>query len=125
VETLVRQTWAALEDGDLSALEAVLAPDARWLAVEQGPWDCENRSQILAVMRRNLENGIAGEIVEVSDAGPDRALVGFRPTDRTEGAWPLEDGIRWLVLTARDGAITEMKGCATRAAAEEYARTAG
>jgi ketosteroid isomerase-like protein len=118
---LVRRTWLALSKGDLAPLEAALAPDARWRAVEDGPWNCESREAIVEVMRRNLQNGLAGEIVEVQDRG-ERAIVGFRPERHDENAWPLEDGVRYLVLTLRgDGKIVEMKGCATRADALAYA----
>lgn len=122
MEELIRRTWAALSAGDLTALEAALAPDARWRAVEDGPWNCESRAQIVEVIRRNLATGLAGEIVDVTDLG-DRALVAFEPADPNPNGWPLEAGIRWLVLKSRDGLITEMKGCATRAAAEQYAQS--
>ena len=120
-EILVRETWDALSSGDLAAAERVLAPDARWRAVEDGPWNCESRSQIVAVLERGLASGLAGRIEEVVPAGPERAIVAFRPDRSEPGQWPLEDGVRNLVLTFRDGRIVEMKGCATRRAALEYA----
>ena len=120
MEQLVRTTWAALSEGHLTALEATLAPDARWRAVEDGPWNCESRAQIIQVMTANLANGLAGEIVDVVPMD-QQTLVSFKPSNAAPGGWPLENGIRWLVLTTRDGLITEMKGCATRAAAEDYA----
>lgn len=120
-ENLVRETWSALCEGDIAALERRLAPDARWRAVEDGPWNCESRRQIIEVLQRNLATGLAGRIEEVLPAGRDRAIVAFRP-DRAElGQWPLEDGVRNLVLTFRDGKIVELKGCVTRRAAIEYA----
>lgn len=116
----MRQTWEALSQGNLSALEAALAPDAKWRAVEDGPWNCQNRARILEVMGHNLENGLAGEIEEVLDAGA-RAVVAFRPRTQVPGAWPLDNGIRYVVLTERDGLISEMKGCADRKTALAYA----
>ncbi len=116
----IRQTWEALSSGDTEALEAILAPEAKWRAVEDGPWNCENRAMILDVMRRNLADGLSGRIEEISDVG-QRIVVGFRPDEHGPDAWPLEDGVRYIVLTTRDDLITEMKGCADRQAARAYA----
>jgi ketosteroid isomerase-like protein len=119
----VSSMWTALSDGDLAPLEFVLAPDAKWRAVEDGPWNCENRSAILDVMRRNLARGLSGRIDEVLDVG-DRIVVAFRPDDPAPGQWPLDNGVRYMVLTMRDGTTTEMTGCATRGDALAYANGA-
>ena len=120
-EELVRETWAALSRDDFGQLEAVLAPGARWRAVEDGPWNCENRSQILRVMRENRAAGLDGEVEQVRDVG-DRAIVAFRPSSETPGQWPLDNGIRYVVLTFdSEGLVSEMKGCADRAAAFSHA----
>jgi ketosteroid isomerase-like protein len=116
----VRDTWSAVARGDLDAMEAALAPDAQWRAVEDGPWNCHSRGEILEVMRGNLARGLEGEIDEVLSAG-DHTVVAFRPARSWNGAWPLDGGIRYVVLTVRDGLIAEMKGCADRAAARQYA----
>ena len=123
-ERLVRETWAALERGDYDAVERMFAPDARWVAVEAGPWDCESRTQIISVMRENRARGVlAGEVEQVLDAGRGRLLVAFRPAgDAQPGGWPLEDGLRWMVLSFdEEGLAREMKGCADRATALAYA----
>jgi ketosteroid isomerase-like protein len=119
-EQLVRDTWESLSRGEVGALEAVLAPDARWRAVEDGPWNCQNRAAILEVMGRNLDTGLAGRVEEVFDVG-QRTVVAFRPDRPGPPAWPLEDGIRYVVLSFRDGLVTEMKGCANRSVALAYA----
>jgi ketosteroid isomerase-like protein len=118
---LVRETWEAIAGGDLSVLEAVLTPDARWLAVEDGPWNCENREMILVAMGHNVEGGLSGTIEEVLDVGPERVLVGFRPDRHGPEAWPLDEGVRYMVLTLRGELVSQMKGCATRDAAVAYA----
>ena len=117
---LVHRTWDALAAGDLAALEAALAPAARWRAVEDGPWNCENRAMILEVMARNLQHGLSGRIEEAFAVG-DRVVVAFRPDDGHDRQWPLNDGVRHLVVTMGDGQVTEMKGCADRATALAYA----
>jgi len=40
---------------------------------------------------------------------------------REQGVWPLDDGIRYMVVTMRDGLIVEMKGGADRQVALSYA----
>jgi ketosteroid isomerase-like protein len=120
-EELIRQTWAAIAGGDLGVLESVLAPQARWRAVEDGPWNCENRAAIIDVMGSNLSSGLAGAVEEVIELG-ERAIVAFRPSaPRGEQAWPLDQGIRYVVVTFRAGVVVELKGCADRAAALAYA----
>jgi ketosteroid isomerase-like protein len=121
----VRGTWDAIADGDLDVLESVLTPDARWLAVEDGAWNCENREMILAAMRHNVEGGLPGTIEEVLDVGPERVLVGFRPDHHGPTAWPLDEGVRYLVLSLRGERVSEIKGCATRVAAVAYAEGEG
>jgi ketosteroid isomerase-like protein len=116
---LVRDTWEGLSAGDLTALEAALAPDAKWRAVEDGPWNCENRATIIEVIGRNIADGrLAGQIESVEEQG-GRMIVGFRP-EKQDG-WPLDNGIRYMVVTMGDGKITEMKGCPDRKTALTYA----
>ncbi len=118
---LVRDTWKRLSTDDLTALEGALAPDAKWRAVEDGPWNCQNRSRILEVIGRNIAEGrLAGEIESVEQQGA-RTVVGFRP-DKPDG-WPLDDGVRHMVITMGDGKITEMEGCANRSIAMAFTTT--
>jgi hypothetical protein len=121
-DRFVRETWSALSSGDLSVLESALAPEAKWRAVEDGPWNCENRSMIVRVVRERGEQGLGGEIDSVVEIG-DRIVVGFRPSSHGPDAWPLDDGVRYLVLTVRGELVVEMKGCIDRNSALEYAAT--
>ena len=116
----MRQAWEALERGDLDVIEAVLAPEAKWRGVEDGPWNCESRKMILNTLTRDV---LDGYFVHLEDAfeRSDRVVVAIRPDARRPSKWPLENGIRHLVVTMRDGVITEIKGCADRRAALEYA----
>lgn len=120
---LVHGTWAAIGRGDMGALESALAPGARWRAVEDGPWNCEGRAAILEVIARNLGRGLAGTVEDVVEVGADRAIVAFRPSDPAPGGWPLDGGIRYVVITTRDGRIVEIKGCADRATALAFAQS--
>jgi ketosteroid isomerase-like protein len=116
----VHETWDAISRGDLSPLEAVLSPDAQWRAVEDGPWNCTNRAAIVEVMGRNLDNGLSGDVEEALEFG-HRLVVAFRPTNPAPGIWPLDNGIRYLVVTLDGDLVTELKGCRDRQFAMDYA----
>jgi ketosteroid isomerase-like protein len=118
---LVRRSFEALTEGDYAVLESSLAEDARWRTVEEGTTNCEGRDTIIGVMRRNLGGRLRGRIEEAVQVGP-RVIVGFRP-DRSSEATdrPLDAGIAYMVVTMEAGMITELKGCADRAAAGRYA----
>jgi ketosteroid isomerase-like protein len=84
-EQQVRETWAALSRGDFETVEAAFAADARWRAVEDGEWNCENRTQILNVVRENRARRVLeGDVEEVLDVGK-RVVVAFRPAPRPRG----------------------------------------
>jgi hypothetical protein len=54
IETGLR-AWT---EGDLDALEAVLAPEVSLLAVEPGPWDCIGREHVMALLRLRREETV-------------------------------------------------------------------
>jgi hypothetical protein len=56
--------------------------------------------------------------------GQQRPVVAFRPARHASGAWPLDGGVRYVVVSLRGGRVVEMKGCADRDAALAYAQTA-
>ncbi len=119
---LVGSVWEGMKRGDLSALENALADDARWRTVWEGTTNCEGRSTIVEVIGGNLAR-LRGSIDGVSQVGPC-VIVGFasgRPPAET--GRPLDNGLAYMVVTIRNGKITELKGCADRAAAVRYAET--
>jgi len=122
-EQQVRETWAALSRGDFETVEAAFAADASWRAVEDGEWNCENRTQILNVVRENRARRVLeGDVEEVLDVGK-RVVVAFRPARHDAEGWLLDNGIRYVVLSLDNGLVTEMKGCLNRQVALDYAAT--
>jgi len=122
-DRFVREMWEAWSVGDFDVLATALTPDAQSRAVEDGPWNCRDRAQIIHVMRENRAYGSpSGSIEKVTDVG-ERTLVGFRPDAPPDDGWPLDDGVRYMVLSFRDDLVSEMKGCATRPVALDYATT--
>jgi ketosteroid isomerase-like protein len=119
---LLHRAWEAMSGGDLAVLEEALATDAKWRTVHEGPTNCESASTIVEVMSRNLHGRLRGRIEETIQTGP-RVIVAFRPEQSSDAAdRPLDDGIAYMVITIRHGKITELKGCADRAAAVTYAQ---
>jgi ketosteroid isomerase-like protein len=119
---LLHRVWEAMSvEGDLGVLEGALDPEAQWLGVEDGQI-CENRKMILEVMKRNLPRGFAGRIEETVEVG-ERIVVAFRPDRPRDDGRPLDRGIAYVVVTMRDGHVTELKGCADRVAAMAYAQS--
>jgi ketosteroid isomerase-like protein len=93
----------AIEQGDLTRFEDVLAPNIVWL----GRWPgelCRNRGEVLEMLRRARENGI--------EARPEIVLE----RDDTFVVDPHLDG-RHQVLVLRDGVISEVRAYPSREAA--------
>jgi len=97
----------AVERGDLTKFEEVLAPDIVWLGRYPGEI-CRNRDEVLAMLREAQEKGIqaAPEVVLERD---DLLVVD-----------PHLDG-RHQVLVVRDGVISEVRAYLNREAAIEAA----
>ena len=122
-EQQLRDAFAALERGELEAVEAMFAPDAKWRGREPES-DCLNRARILEVMRENrASERLYGEIERVDELGDAHTLVGFRRAPReADGIGVDADGLRWVLLSyGEDGLVEEMKGFPDPAAASAYA----
>jgi hypothetical protein len=70
-----------------------------------------------------IADGSSGVIEDAFEAG-DRVVVAFRPDRHGPDAWPLDHGIRYIVLSLAGDQVSELKGCADRATALAYAETA-
>ena len=99
-------------------IEFTPGADAQWRAVYDGPWNCRNKAMILSTMSNQITNGVSGQVEEVLEHG-NRVIVGFRPDHPGPGSWPLDDGVRYLVVTLRGERVTAMKGCIDRQTALE------
>jgi ketosteroid isomerase-like protein len=97
----------AIEQGDLTKFEDVLAPDVVWLGRYPGEI-CRNRNEVLAMLREAQEHGI--------QASPEIVLE----RDDLLVVDPHLDG-RHQVLVLRDGVISEVRAYLNREAAIEAA----
>jgi SnoaL-like domain len=93
----------AIEQGDLTMFEEVLAPDIVWLGRYPGEI-CRNREEVLAMLREAQERGI--------QASPEVILE----RDDLFVVDPHLDG-RHQVLVLRDGVISEVRAYLSREAA--------
>ena len=75
---LIERAWAALRAGEFDVVEGTFAPDARWRGVDDGAGICENRREILSVMRRARAAAASAAVEQAIQCG-DRVLVAFRP----------------------------------------------
>ncbi len=95
----------AVEQGDLTKFEEVLAPDIVWLGRYPGEL-CRNRDEVLAMLRDAQEHGVQASPEVVLERG-DVLVVD-----------PHLDG-RHQVLVLRDGVISEVRAYVSREAAVE------
>ena len=93
----------AIEHGDLTEFEDVLAPDIVWLGRYPGEI-CRNRDEVLAMLREAQEAGI--------QASPEIVLE----RDDLLVVDPHIDG-RHQVLVLRDGVVSEVRAYVSREAA--------
>ena len=93
----------AVEQGDLTKFEEVLAPDIVWVGIWPGQL-CRDRGEVLEMLRHAQANGLEARPEIVRDEG-DRFVVD-----------PHLDG-RHQVFVLQDGVVTEVRAYATRGAA--------
>lgn len=95
---MVDEVRAAYERRDLEGLAALLADDVTW--GEPGvPGSCHERRGVVATFRRQLDAGLAGEVVSVVGF-PGGVVVHLRTTR----------GERWQALLVSAGRISKIRG---------------
>lgn len=114
---LAGRVRSALESGDLDAIRALLAPDARWGAPE-GPsdFDCHNRDQVVAWWAMARAAGARAVVTEVV-AGAGTLLVGLEVSGTSAAEEAGGAARRWQVLTVRGDRIADIRGFDDRVAA--------
>jgi ketosteroid isomerase-like protein len=94
----VRQGLDGFNRGELGPVEAALAPDVNWFAVEPDQGACRNRDEVLRRLGELVDQGEKFELDELVQAG-DRLAVASRDTDGSH--W-------WWLFTVRDGKVVRM-----------------
>lgn len=118
MQDLAERVSTALDAGDLDAYGDLLAPDVHWGPPDSPQWGCHNRVEVLKWYRKARGKGMRATVTEVV-AGSDHLLVGLTVGGRRPAG---DDGLRWQVLTVKDGLIADICGFDTR---EEAVARAG
>lgn len=127
---LVTQGFEAFVGGDLERLGSFLHERVEWRAIDYGPWDAEDREQVMDVIADRLEEGWRVELEECLDAGGGDVLIGLRAAGM-EPARTVEDSdgrtfavdryftiARYFaVVTIRDGRVVRVQDFPDRALA--------
>lgn len=101
---LARRGYEAALRGELEAIGELLAPDVKWHGGDPAaPGACNGRRQALEFMRRAVEGGNVGELVDVIGVG-DKVVVVLRPSS-SEGA---QASAVANLTTFRNGQVVEM-----------------
>jgi hypothetical protein len=109
-----------MEAVDLTVMEELLAPDARWGAPEQDVPACRNAKEILAWYEMARDNGIRADITETVVIR-DNILVGLKVI--ATGDVKSKPVTRWQVLKVENGLVTELRGYERRGDATEQAES--
>lgn len=112
-ERLIREAFAALDEGDVAPLTRLFDPQATWVAIPQGrdPGDtpmCPDRARMITRLGSHHANGRCFEVGDVLERG-DRVAVALTITDP---GWslPVET---YKVFTFRDGSdvVVRLNDC--------------
>jgi ketosteroid isomerase-like protein/catechol 2,3-dioxygenase-like lactoylglutathione lyase family enzyme len=111
---LVRDGFQAFLRGDFDALSELIDPAAQWLWWEPIPGDCDDRNQILAMLRDRQREGVVTGLENVVEGGEKVFVEVSGPNGRAS-----------MVVTVRDGRIVRMQDHRTRTDALVDAGLAG
>jgi ketosteroid isomerase-like protein len=100
---LVWEGFAAVTRGDYDVIAGLLDPDVKWHGGDPSS-GCQNRDQVLAVMRQAMHRTRA-QLVDVIDAGDGRMVVVLQPAGEPGDPLPPR---RANVTRLRDGRVVEM-----------------
>jgi hypothetical protein len=95
----IREGLVAWTRGDLDALERVLDPAVTLRAVDAGPWDCDNRDEVMSLLRQRAAQRRGEPAPAVDVQRLDEST--FRVSGLGRG-----DGVATLVKLARGKVIS-------------------
>ena len=76
---IVRDALAAIMGGDLSRVAELLDPEVEWVWFQPGGTDCCGREAVLAAFGERLDDGVLGDVRELTPVGDD-VLVSVAPS---------------------------------------------
>jgi ketosteroid isomerase-like protein len=82
----------AIDQGDLTAFEEVLAPDIVWVGLWPGEL-CRNRAEVLEMLKHAQANGVQARLEIVRDEGDRFVVDPHPPIDGRHQVFVLREGI--------------------------------
>src|SRR5512133_4310031 len=104
----------------VDAVADLLDPQVVWLAAQPGPWDCQDREQVVESFRRQYVLGVRADFGEPVEVG-DKVILDVRPYRRDEQGNKTDEQRLWQVLTMRDGKIIRIQDYPDQATALQAA----
>jgi SnoaL-like domain len=109
METLATQLRTAFNARDVDTFRGLLAEDARWGEDPDAPNTCHNRAEIVAHVKRLLNEGVRASIMETT-TGP-RGVACLLEVEWPDPKYAPRDRYSFYqVYVVTDGLITEIQG---------------
>jgi SnoaL-like domain len=109
METLATRLSIAFNARDIDTFRGLLAEDAIWGDDPDAPNTCHNRAEIIAHIKRLLNDGLRAQIVDTT-TGP-RGIAALLEVEWPDPADARPDRISFYqVFVVTDGLVTEIQG---------------
>lgn len=108
---IARRGLDAWGQGDFSTMESILDPNVGWRSFEPGAWDCENRGDVMGVLRGRYEQGFSRAELEFLSLGEEAVIVVAHPSQIGGEGWPDEAA---TILRFAEGRVVDMQDYPTR-----------
>jgi ketosteroid isomerase-like protein len=103
---LARRGFEAWQAGDFKAVESLMDPNVRWRAHDPELEGCDNRDEVMEILRERFQQGFTRGDLEFIDTAGEKVIVVSHPATVGGPDWPEEMA---MVITFRDGTVSEMQ----------------
>jgi ketosteroid isomerase-like protein len=109
METFATQLRTAFNARDIDTFRGLLAEDARWGEDPETPNTCHNRAEIIAHLKRLLDEGVRASMTETTTGPHGVACVLEVEWPGPENPAPDRHSL-YQVYVVTDGLVTEIQG---------------
>ena len=103
---LARRGFEAWKAGDFAAVESLMDPNIRWRAHDPDFEGCDNREEVMEIVRERFQQHFTRGNLEFIDTAGDKVIVVSHPATVGGPDWPEEIA---TVITFRGGTVSEMQ----------------
>ena len=103
---LARHGFEAWQAGAFNAVEALMDPNVRWRAHDPELEGCDNRDEVMEIVRERFQQGFTRGDLEFIDTAGEKVIVVSHPANVGGPDWPEEIA---TVITFREGTVIEMQ----------------